>query len=158
MGSPPTAASDRDRLAALRRLSHLLDSVFRIPGTQIRFGWDPITGLLPVLGDVTSPLFCVLVLIQAYRLRIPKVVQLRMVINALIDFAFGSVPVAGTVFDVYWKANNRNMQLLERHARPGTPTTGDWLFVSLALAVLAAVLAVPFMLLAWLIYEVGFRI
>jgi hypothetical protein len=152
--SPPSP----DRLAGLRRLSHLLDSVFRIPGTRVRFGWDPITGLLPVVGDVTSPLFCALVLIQAYRLRIPKVVQLRMVMNALIDFALGSVPFAGTIFDVYWKANNRNMQLLERHARPGTPTTGDWLFVSLVLAVLAACLALPFLVLAWLIHQVGTRL
>src|SRR6185503_6033757 len=94
-------------LAALRKWSVLLDSAFRVPGTGITFGMDPILGLIPGFGDVTSPLFAALVLFHAVRMRIPRVIQLRMVINAAIDLLIGFIPVVGDLFDFGWKANVR---------------------------------------------------
>jgi Domain of unknown function (DUF4112) len=118
----------------LRWWAELLDSKFRIPGTNIRFGVDPILSIIPVLGELSTPMFTALVLTQALRQRVPAVVIFRMVVNALIDAAIGAVPVAGTVADVFWRANNVNLALLERHLRHARPPTrGDyvvfWLIV-----------------------------
>jgi uncharacterized protein DUF4112 len=147
--------SDDRALSALRKWSVLLDSAFRVPGTRLTFGLDPLLGLVPGLGDVTTPLFAALVLLHAVRLRIPRVVQVRMLINAAIDFAVGAIPIAGDVFDLGWKANVRNLALLERHARPGTPVSpGDWVFVLLVIVVLFALAAIPILVGAWLLSNV----
>jgi hypothetical protein len=141
---------DDRALAALRRWSALLDSAFRIPGTSLRFGLDPILGLFPGLGDVLTPAFSALLLVHGVRLRVPRVVLVRMLMNAALDFVLGAVPVVGDLFDIGWKANLRNLALLERHARPGIPpSTGDWIFVFGVIAVLVAVAALPVLLVAW---------
>jgi len=147
--------TDDRGLRALRKWSVLLDSAFRVPGTRVTFGLDPVLGLIPGLGDVTTPIFSALVLLHAVRLRIPRVVQLRMLLNAAIDFAVGFVPMLGDLFDLGWKANVRNLALLERHARPGTPPTpGDWVFVLLVIVVLFALAIVPILVAAWLLANV----
>jgi len=139
-------------LAALRKWSVLLDSAFRVPGTGITFGLDPILGLIPGLGDLTSPLFAGLLLFHAVRMRIPRVVQLRMVINAAIDLLIGFVPIVGDLFDFGWKANVLNLALLERHARPGSRATrGDWIFVVSIVGFLAALAVIPLVVTAWLL-------
>src|SRR5690349_4639306 len=74
--------SHAEALATLRKWSVLLDSAFRVPGTRLTFGLDPILGLIPGIGDLTTPIFAVLLLVQSVRMRIPRVVQLRMLINA----------------------------------------------------------------------------
>jgi hypothetical protein len=121
-------------LGWLQWWAELLDSKFRIPFTKIRFGIDPILSIVPVLGELSTPMFTALVLTQALRQRVPGVVMVRMVVNALIDAAIGAVPVAGTVADVFWRANNVNLALLQRHLRHARPPTkGDyvvfWLIV-----------------------------
>lgn len=144
-------ADDR-AVAALRKWSVLLDSAFRVPGTRVTFGLDPLLGLVPGFGDLTTPLFSALLLVHAVRLRIPRVVLLRMLINAAIDLGVGVIPVVGDFFDVGWKANVRNLALLERHARPGTePGAGDWVFVLLVIVVLFALAAIPILVAAWLL-------
>jgi hypothetical protein len=144
--------SDARTLAALRRWSVLLDSAFRVPGTQMTFGLDPIIGLIPILGDLTTPIFAGLLLLHAVRLRIPRVVQLRMVLNAAIDLAVGLIPVAGDLFDFGWKANVKNLALLERYAHVGSrASAGDWLFVSIVLGLLVAAVVIPVMFAAWLL-------
>jgi hypothetical protein len=107
----------------LRWWAELLDSRFRIPGTKIRFGLDPLLSIIPVLGELSTPMFTALVITQALRQRVPAVVIFRMVVNALIDAAIGAVPVAGTVADVFWRANQDNLALLERHFRQRRPPT-----------------------------------
>src|SRR5262245_17965728 len=106
---------------ALRRWAVLLDSVFRVPGTRIRFGLDAIVGLVPGLGDISTPAFAALILMQAVRMRLPLVVQAHMVLNAALDMLLGLVPILGDIADIGFKANLRNLALLERHARPGVP-------------------------------------
>jgi hypothetical protein len=139
-------------LDALRRWAVLLDSAFRIPGTRIRFGVDALAGLLPGIGDLSSPLFTALILLQGVRMRVPIVVQARMVLNAGVDMLLGLVPVAGDAADIAWKANLRNLALLERHARPGVPPSrADYLFVYVCLAVLAMIAVAPAILLIWLL-------
>ena len=138
-------------LDSLRRWAVLLDSAFRIPGTRIRFGLDAIIGLIPGLGDISTPAFAGLLLLQAVRMRLPMVVQARMVGNAALDMLLGLVPVLGDLVDVGWKANLRNLALLERHARPGVPPArGDYVFVWICLAFLALIAMTPVVLLIWL--------
>jgi hypothetical protein len=141
-----------DTLDALRRWAVLLDSAFRIPGTSIRFGLDAIVGLIPGIGDLSTPAFAALLLVQAVRMRLPLVVQGRMVLNAGFDMLIGLVPILGDIVDIGWKANLRNLALLERHARPGVPPArGDYLFVTICLAVLALIAITPVVLLVWLL-------
>jgi Domain of unknown function (DUF4112) len=140
------------RLASLRKWAVILDSLFRVPGTSIRFGVDAIAGLIPGFGDLASPVYTALILLEGLRLRVPAVVQARMVLNAAIDMGIGLVPLLGDIADVAWKANLRNLALLERHARPGLPPArGDYVFVFLCLGVVAMIALVPFAIIIWLL-------
>jgi hypothetical protein len=139
-------------LAALRKWSVMLDSAFRVPGTKLTFGLDPIIGLIPGLGDLTTPFFAAILLLHAVRFRIPRVIQLRMLINAVIDLAIGAIPFLGDFFDFGWKANVRNLALLERYAQPGARASrADWVFVLVIIGTLAAVAIVPILLSVWLL-------
>ena len=143
-------------LEALRRWARIFDSAFRIPGTQITFGLDPILGLIPGLGDVASPIFSLFFIWHGVRLGVPKVVLARMVLNVIIDTAVGVIPVVGDLFDFGWKANAWNLELLERHATVGhPPTSGDYVFVSLCGLVVLILVALPILLLGWLGYSLG---
>lgn len=143
-------------LDALRRWAVLLDSAFRIPGTGIRFGLDAIIGLIPGVGDISTPAFAALLLMQAVRMRLPVVVQARMVLNAAFDMLIGLVPILGDLADIGWKANLKNLALLERHARPGVPPArGDYLFVWVFLAFLALIAVAPVVLIVWLLSQRG---
>ena len=142
-------------LESLRRWARIFDSAFRIPGTQITFGLDPILGFVPGLGDIASPVFSLFFVWHGFRLGVPKVVLARMVLNVLIDTGVGAIPVIGDFFDFGWKANAWNLALLERHATPGRPASSfDYLFVTLCALVIVAVALVPILLLfafgAWL--------
>jgi len=139
------------RLEALRQVSRLLDSAFVVPGTSVRVGLDPLLGLVPGIGDLASPLFALVLLWHGRHFGVPRVVQLRMIVNVAIDALGGLLPVAGDIFDVAWKANDRNLALLERYAcEQRRPSAGDWLFVTGLMALLVAVAAIPFLLAGWL--------
>ena len=132
----------------------LLDSQFRVPGTNIRFGLDAIIGLIPGLGDISTPVFAALLLLQGVRMRLPLVVQARMVLNAAIDMLLGFVPVLGDLADIGFKANLRNLALLERHSTRGIPPSrADYIFVIVCLIVLAFVALAPIVVLAWLLTQ-----
>ncbi|WP_457939800.1 DUF4112 domain-containing protein [Mesorhizobium sp. 10J20-29] len=102
-------------VADLEVLSRLLDSRWSIPGTPIRFGLDAVVGLVPILGDSASALISVYILTRARALGVERALLGRMIANVLLDTLIGSVPLLGSVFDIYFKANNRNMRLLRRH-------------------------------------------
>jgi hypothetical protein len=141
-------------LEALRRWAVLLDSAFRVPGTRIRFGLDALIGLVPGLGDLSAPAFAAVILVTAWRMRVPAIVQARMVLNAAIDMLIGLVPLLGDLVDIAWKANLRNLALLERHAKPGVPPTrGDHVFVILCVIVLAFIAILPVLLLVWVLSQ-----
>ena len=151
----PLTAAQQQRLYALRQAARLLDSAFQVPGTSRRIGLDPVLGLVPVVGDLLSPLFALAILWQARDIGVPRVVQLRMVCNVAIDGLLGVVPVVGDLFDFVWKANDRNLALLDRHAHEEHgPRTGDWVFVLTMMALTIAVAALPFVVLATIIATV----
>ena len=142
-------------LVALRKWATLLDAQFRVPGTNFRFGLDPIVGIIPGAGDLMTGFFSVMILLHAFRLRVPKVVIGRMLVNAALDMLAGAVPLLGDLFDAGYKANLRNMALLERHAHPGVPAErSDYVFVGIILAILALVAIVPLLVLSWLLANV----
>jgi hypothetical protein len=144
------------RLEALRQVSRVLDSAFVLPATTFRVGLDPLLGLVPGLGDLASPLFTLVILWQSRDFGVPRVVQLRMIFNVAIDALVGLLPVAGDIFDFGWKANDRNVALLERHAyEERRPSAGDWLFVIGLIALLVIIAAIPLLLAGWLINGVG---
>jgi len=136
------------RLSFLQTWADLLDSRFRIPGTQIRFGLDPILSLVPGLGDLVSPAYTVVLLVFAIQARVPKVILLRMLSNAMLDALIGAVPVAGNVADIFWRANRLNLELLTKHARPGRPLTRSDYVVLFAIAGIFGLLAMVPVVLA----------
>jgi len=130
----------------------LLDSAFRVPGTNMRFGLDPIAGLVPGIGDLVTGFFSVMILLHALRLRVPKVIVARMLLHVGIDVLVGAVPLAGDLFDAGFKANLRNLALLEQYAQPGvTPRPSDYLFVGGSLVLVAGLAIVPLVILWWLL-------
>src|SRR5678815_558527 len=121
---------------SLERLGWLMDDLFRIPVLGWRFGLDAIIGLIPALGDTTTSLVSFYILASAVRYRVPKVTLLRMGLNIAIDYAVGSLPVVGDLFDAFWKSNQMNVELLKRRAQVTVTEadkgkTSDWLFVAL---------------------------
>ena len=100
--------------AAVRRMrfvANLLDDSIRVPGTEFRIGIDPILGILPGAGDAVAAALSVYIVLESARLGVPFLTLLRMMANVTLDFAIGSVPVIGTLFDAVWKANQRNVEL-----------------------------------------------
>ncbi len=111
--SGETQIADRnDRNSALRRFAVLLDSQFTIPGTKFSLGLDSIIGLVPVAGDAVGALISAGILIHAARNGARKRTLVRMAKNILVDGAVGAVPLLGDFFDMRWKANVRNIDLL----------------------------------------------
>jgi hypothetical protein len=116
---PPT---DREaKLRQLRKMAKLLDEAVRIPGTNIGLGLDSVIGLVPVLGDALTALFAAYIVRQAAKLGAPNKLILRMLLNVALDFVGGSIPVAGDLFDVLWKANKKNLDLLEAYFKSERP-------------------------------------
>ena len=86
----------KTRLEALRQLRWFLDEAFRVPGTSFRVGWDPIIGLVPWAGDVLTALMSCSIVLHAHQMRLPRIVQLRMLMNVAIDLVIGAIPFVGT--------------------------------------------------------------
>lgn len=102
-------------LARLDRYATLMDARFRVPGTRIRFGLDPIIGLLPGIGDALGLALSLYVVVEAIRLGVSKRVLFRMLRNVGLEALVGVVPVLGDVFDIGFKANMRNAALLKSY-------------------------------------------
>jgi hypothetical protein len=140
------------KIDALRKLQWFLDEAFRVPGTSIRVGWDPIIGLVPWAGDLLTALLSCAIVFQAHQMRLPRIVQLRMLMNVAIDLLIGAIPGVGDAADAFWKSNSMNMALLDRHAAEVRPASvADWLFVAGVIAAILAVALVPVIMVYWLL-------
>jgi hypothetical protein len=143
------------KVTRLRRLSQILDNAIPIPGTGYRIGLDPILGLLPGGGDTVAGALGAYIVVEAARMGLPRKVVWQMVGNIIFDSLVGMVPVLGDLFDVGWKANVRNIALLEKHLHltPHNPQS-DRLFV-IGLTILLALIIIGFatvtvMIIRWL--------
>jgi hypothetical protein len=135
-------------------IAALLDDMFRIPGTHIRFGFDAIIGWIPGIGDAASGIASFLIVFAAWRRGVQSITLVRMVANVLLETTLGAIPVAGDVFHVFWKANRRNYRLLIREQeQPGSNTRRDWLFLIIILITAIAAVVIPIALLIWLLHS-----
>ena len=107
--------SRAERIARLDVLANLLDTAFLIPGTNIRFGFDAMIGLIPGIGDAITTVMSLYIVREARELGVPRHVIARMLVNVALDGVVGAVPFLGDAFDVMWRANRRNMALLRSH-------------------------------------------
>lgn len=156
---PPRAAGSAEPMPAwAEKLTRWLDDAVRVPGTNIKFGLDSIVGFfLPGAGDAMTAVGSVALLFLALRSGVPTVVLGRMVLNIAIDTLVGAVPFAGDLFDVAWKANRKNYELIEHYkgdpdAKPGT---GDYVIVGVGLLLVILSIALPILLVLGLGVSVG---
>ena len=127
-----------ERLRWVERVARLMDSQFQLPGTRFRFGLDPLLGLLPIVGDVSTTLVSVALLLTMLRHGASGAVVVRMALNILIDTVVGGIPLIGNVFDFAYKSNERNVALLRRHYAEGRhPGSGKGLVALVLLGLLA---------------------
>jgi hypothetical protein len=103
------------RIQRVRVLAKLLDNSISVPGTRWKFGFDAIIGLIPVVGDMIGAVLSGYIVLEAARAEVPPFTLARMLVNVGIDALLGSVPAVGDVFDAVWKANIKNVALLENH-------------------------------------------
>ncbi|MFD1685447.1 DUF4112 domain-containing protein [Halobellus litoreus] len=148
--------ADPERLARLRRVSRLLDSAVEIPGVNVRVGLDPLLGLLPGVGDATATAASAYVVAEAAALGAPRATLARMCLNLLVDALLGSIPLVGDAFDVVWRANDRNVRLLEaRLADPTAERRDRRVVIVLGIAVFVGVLTVSAAVVATLWWLFG---
>ena len=138
---PPEERQKQAQLEPLFKwLALILDQLIRLPGTRLRFGLDPIIGLIPGIGDTASAMISALSLIYAARCGVPKVLLARMSLNILLNEIIGIVPGVGDAFSFWFKSNLRNYELLQQYmSAPAVSRKSDWLFVILVLAMLFVV-------------------
>lgn len=140
---PPSASSVSPKtLQGLRALTQLMDEALPIPGTNLRVGLDFFLGLAPGVGDLTGAVISGYALILGVRLGAPLPVLLRMLLNIGIDALAGVVPLVGDLFDLSWKANRRNLHLLEQFIENPVPTKRASLGITAAVFLLFLLLLV----------------
>lgn len=141
---PPEEKRKREGLEPLFKwIAFIMDEVLRVPGTKLRFGLDPLIGLIPGIGDTSSALVSAFALIQAVRLGVPKILLGRMALNILVNEVVGVVPVVGDAFSFWFKSNARNYEIIKNHRLgPSVARRSDWLFVIGVLVVLVVVVMV----------------
>jgi hypothetical protein len=134
---------------ALELVSLVMDRLFSVPGTELRFGLNSLLMLVPVLGDTIPTVVSIGILMVAFlHYRVPRIVAVRMVLNSALDASLGWIPVIGDAFDLFFKADTRNVRLLEQYVGTAAPkirsTWGDWFFVIMLLGSLFLLLALIF--------------
>jgi hypothetical protein len=144
---------DPARVERLRRLAVLLDDSIPIPGTRFRIGVESIIGLIPGAGDLAGGAFSLYILLQAARMGVPRPLLVRMGTNLVIDVVVGAVPVLGDLFDAGFKANLRNLALLDRHVdRPVASTRSSRRFVALLALLVVCCIVGAIAVLVWLVH------
>jgi len=149
-------ADARDARERLNWLAWLLDNSIPIPGTRFRIGLDAVIGLFPFIGDLLGVLLSSYILSEAARLGAPKIVLMRMAFNIGVEGLVGSIPLLGDVFDAAWKANQRNVRLLNAWLdKPARAERSSRVFgMSLVLLVAAFLVSLgvaTFLLLRWIV-------
>ena len=146
------ATKSQAELAWIEKLTHLMDNAFRVPGTGIRFGLDPIIGLIPFLGDMLGYAISGTMILSMVRRGVSVKVALLMIVNIVFDYLLSSIPVFGDIFDFGFKANQRNLDLLRKYQFEGKHKGGIWILL-LVFAVLILIMVV----LVYFVARVLFR-
>ena len=101
------------------RVSYLMDEKFRVPGTNFRFGIDPLLNLIPVLGDLSGFVVSIVLVLTMARHGLSRKVLILMFLNIILDSTIGAIPIIGHVFDFFYKSNSRNIRLLKEYYEEG---------------------------------------
>lgn len=148
-----------DRAARLRwveSISKLMDNQFRVPGTDMRFGLDPLLGFFPVVGDLASFAVSAGLVLTMARYGVSRKVAVLMALNILLDVTVGGIPILGNIFDFAFKANERNVNLLRKHYVEGKyQGTGTWIIVTIIAVVFLLVLLLGYLLWRLIFWLVG---
>jgi Domain of unknown function (DUF4112) len=151
---PPESRDQTNEFA--RALAFILDDLIPIPGTKYRIGLDPLIGLIPGLGDTSTAAFSSLILVQAVRAGVPRVVLVRMAINILINSILGALPGIGDLFSAWFKSNRQNYSLLKRHsAGARVSTTTDWIFLIVLVAIVLAIALAVALAVGYMAYRMA---
>jgi hypothetical protein len=150
---------ETDGTLALERLSYVLDDLFVVPGTRYRIGLDPLVGLLPGVGDVATSTASAYIVARAAALGVPRATLARMLLVLVVDAVVGSVPLVGDAFDAVWKANRRNVRLVESRLDDPSRASGDRRFVLVATVAVTLLLVLvgsgTLLAVWWLLGRVG---
>jgi len=136
-----SAANDAKKLKWVESIAHLMDNQFKIPGTNMRFGLDPILGLVPFLGDISTFAVSGTLVLTMARHGASRALVIRMVVNIILDLVIGSIPILGALFDFGFKANERNVRLLREHYTEGKHQGSGSGFLAMVIIVLLLALA-----------------
>lgn len=146
----------KPELKSLRTISWIFDDLIRIPGTNRRFGIDAVIGLIPGGGDLIGGVVSIYALAVAARFGAPTPVVLRMALNILVDALLGAIPLLGDLFDAGWKANRKNVDLLEHYlAAPAQARRSSAVVLGLIASVLLLMLMAIAVGTVWLISRVA---
>jgi hypothetical protein len=133
-------------------IASLLDDMWRIPGTKVRFGLDALIGWIPGIGDAMAGVASCVIVFASWRRGVAPVTLARMIANILLETAVGGVPLIGDVFHVFWKANRRNYRILIREKeKPRLKTWRDWIFLAVIMVGVLAAITIPIFFLIWLV-------
>ena len=102
-----------EKLIRLKRLSERLDNTFTIPGTKYKIGIEALIGAVPIIGDLIGGILASYIMYSGMKMGAPPQIIARMAVNIAIDFTIGSIPIIGDLFDLVWKANKKNVELIE---------------------------------------------
>jgi Domain of unknown function (DUF4112) len=149
-----------EKLKKLEHLAWLLDSSIRIPGTSINMGIDSLIGLIPGIGDVTGGIISSYIIWQAVEMGVPRVVLIRMGINVVLETILGAVPIVGDIFDIAFKSNRKNVQLLANYYQsPQVAIKRNTISVVVVgvsiMAVFVLIFFISIKLIAWVISAIG---
>ena len=146
--------ADAQSLKFVEDVSSYLDSKFRIPGTKIRFGVDPIMSMFPVVGDLITYFVSGMLIYTMHRHGASRKVVIKMIVNSTLDAVIGAIPVIGTIFDIFYRSNDRNVRLLKEHYFEGKHQgsgTGTLVVIAIiAVLMVAAALYGVYRLLEWI--------
>ncbi|MCM2282236.1 MAG: DUF4112 domain-containing protein [Bdellovibrionaceae bacterium] len=146
---PVSPSSHPEHLVHVRKISRVMDDLVTVPGTRFRIGLDGILGLIPGVGDVAGLAISAYFIFVAAQMRVPAVVLARMFLHVGIDTLVSAIPVLGDLFDFVWKANRKNLLLLEQHAVNPIQTRTRSLWLLVAVACLGVALLIFIVWLVW---------
>lgn len=134
-----------EKLKAVEKLAKVLDNQFIFPGTKFRFGLDPVIGLIPLAGDITTFIVSSMLLRTIAKHGASNKVVVLMTLNILVDAVFGSIPIIGNIFDFFYKANQKNVRLLKEHYEEGKHQgSGKGILILIAFIFIVALAGVIF--------------
>ena len=146
---------DSPSMRWVESLSNWMDSKFLIPGTRIKFGIDPIMSLFPVVGDLATSLISAALIYTMHTHGASRKVVIKMILNSTLDTIIGAIPIVGTIFDIFYRANDRNVRLLKEHYFEGKHQgSGNGLLLTIVMIALILIAAVFYGI--WKLFEAIF--